>query len=212
METTAAHEREGGGVAVLDDLSRASALLDPERRQLVEALRESPDSASGLARRLGGSRQRLNYHLRALESAGLLEVAEERRRGNCTERVLRVVARRFILDPAALEGLPTEPEAGDRASAGYLIALAARAIRELTRVRARAEGEGKRLATASLATKVSLADPAAMAAFTEDLGRAVAEVVARHHSPGPGSRPFRFIAGVYPAPSPTSATASEELP
>jgi DNA-binding transcriptional ArsR family regulator len=63
-------------------------LLDPERRRLLEALREEPDSASGLARRLDDSRQRLNYHLRTLEEAGLVELREERRRGNCVERAL----------------------------------------------------------------------------------------------------------------------------
>ena len=55
---------------VLSDPVRARTLLDPERRRLVEALAREPDSASGLARRLGEKRQRLNYHLRLLERAG----------------------------------------------------------------------------------------------------------------------------------------------
>src|SRR5690606_24914395 len=95
-------DETGGPVAVVREPERAAALLDPERRRLVEALAEMPDSASGLARRLGDTRQRLNHHLRALEGAGLVELQEERRRGNCTERVLRAVARRFVVDPAAL--------------------------------------------------------------------------------------------------------------
>lgn len=198
-------------VAVLDDLERASALLDPDRRRLVAALREAPDSASGLARRLGDSRQRLNHHLRALESAGLVELHEERRRGNCTERVLRVVARRFVLDPLALEGLPDETAgAGDRFSATWLVALAARTIRELADLRERARTESKRLATASLDTEVRLRGPAAMVAFTEDLTRAVAEVVARHDAAGADSRPFRVVAGSYPAPGSETCDSNEE--
>ena len=46
----------------------AAALLDPVRQQLLSHLAE-PDSATGLARRLQLPRQRVNYHLRALESA-----------------------------------------------------------------------------------------------------------------------------------------------
>jgi DNA-binding transcriptional ArsR family regulator len=96
-------EAEASMVSVLD-APGAAALLGPERLRLVEALREQPDSTSGLARRLGESRQRLNYHLRALEEAGVLRLAEERRRGNFTERVLRVAARGYVVDPGRSAG------------------------------------------------------------------------------------------------------------
>ena len=66
--------------------------MDATRLRLVRELVE-PDSAAGLAKRLGLPRQRLNYHLRELEAAGLLELVEERRRGNCVERIVRAVAR-----------------------------------------------------------------------------------------------------------------------
>ena len=42
-----------------------------------------------MGRDLGLSRQKVNYHLRALEDAGLVEHVEDRRRGNCTERIVR---------------------------------------------------------------------------------------------------------------------------
>lgn len=190
-----------GGLAIVRDPRATASLLNPERRRLLEALRDEPDSASGLARRLDDSRQRLNYHLRELQDAGLVELREERRRGNCVERVLQVVARRFVLDPAALGELAADAgETGDRFSAATLVALAARSIRELARLRERAEAEEKRLATASLTTRVGLARPADFEAFAEDLTRAVAEVVARHHDEDARARPFRIMAGAYPAP------------
>lgn len=198
---------------VLRDLERAGVLLEPDRRRLFEALREAPDSASGLARRLGGTRQALNHHLRALEAAGLIELREERRKGNCVERVLRVAAHRFVVDPTSLDDSAADPaEAGDRFSATYLIALAARAIRELATLREKARGEEKRLATASLDTVIELRSPSAMAAFADDLACAVSDVVARHHSPGGGSRRFRIVAGAYPAPAskPSIATHQED--
>jgi DNA-binding transcriptional ArsR family regulator len=68
-------------VDVIEDSERAAALLSPMRLQLVESLRE-PDSAAGVARKLGLPRQKVHYHLRELERAGLVEVLEERRKGN----------------------------------------------------------------------------------------------------------------------------------
>lgn len=188
-------------LAVLDDVEAASVLLDPERRQLLNALREKPDSASGLARRLGDSRQRLNYHLRILEDAGVLEVVEERRKGNCTERVLGAVARRFVVDPTALGGLDVGPEeVGDRFSATYLVALAARAIRELASLTRRAGREDKRLATASLSAEIRLATPADFGDFMDDLTEAVSGVIARHQARAGSGRSFRLIVGAYPGP------------
>lgn len=189
-------------LAVLPGLEQATVLLDPDRRRLLEALRERPDSASGLARRLGDSRQRLNHHLRTLEEAGLLELEEERRRGNCLERVLRVKARRFVLNPAALGEVPADPaETGDRFSASYLIALAAGVVRDLAHLTEKAESEHKRLATASLDVEVHLAEPSRLGSFVDDLTAAVATVVAKHHAPTPGARPFRLVAGLYPGHS-----------
>jgi DNA-binding transcriptional ArsR family regulator len=191
-------------LVIVRDAGAALALLDPERLRLAEALAAAPDSASGLARRLGETRQRLNYHLRVLEDAGLVELAEERGSGMRAERVLRLTARRFVLDPGTAGGLAGgEPgEVGDRFSASYLVALAARAIRELAALQERAARSRTRLATASVNAHVRMATPARFDAFMTDLTRAVAEVVARHHDEQGEGRWFRVIGGVYPGPAP----------
>jgi DNA-binding transcriptional ArsR family regulator len=199
-------------LAVIREPGQALALLDPERRRLVEALAQGPDSASGLARRLGEKRQRLNYHLRVLEAAGLVELAEERNRGNVMERVLRLTARRFVLDPGAVGKLAeSEPaETGDRFSGTYLLALAARVVREMADLLERAATRRARLATASVNTMVRLGRPADFEALVRDLTGAVAKVVAQYHTERGEGRWFRVIAGAYPgpvpAPSDTEAT------
>ena len=178
---------------------RASALLDPARQRLMEALLASPDSAAGLARRLGEKRQTVNYHLRALEDASLVMLVEERRRGNCMERVLRPVAREFVLDPAALGALATSrPRTGDRFSATYLVASAARIIRDLADLLDRSARQQRRLATATIESEVRLASPADFARFTGDLGEAIARVVAKHRVPEGSGRPLRIVAAIYP--------------
>src|ERR671917_2110937 len=138
---------------IVRQADQAQALLHPERRRLLEALASGPDSASGLARRMGESRQRLNYHLRLLEEAGQVELAEERWKGSKPERVMRLVARQYVLDPAAIGKLAADPEeAGDRFSATYLAALASRTLRDLAELLDRVKGKRARLATASVNT------------------------------------------------------------
>ncbi|HXV75143.1 MAG TPA: helix-turn-helix domain-containing protein [Candidatus Polarisedimenticolaceae bacterium] len=186
---------------VVDRELAAAALLHPLRRRIVEHLRE-PDSASGLARRLGLPRQKLNYHLRELERAELLELVEERRRGNCTERVLRATAAAYLIGPRTLGRLAADPERiRDRFSSAYLMAVAARVIRDLADLRGRALDAGKRLATLTLQSEVRFASATDRAAFTDELTREVARLAAKyHHADAPDGRTFRFVVGGYPEP------------
>lgn len=197
-------------LSVVSDPAKAATLLDPLRRRVLETLAGSPDSATGLAERLGETRQRVNYHVRALEKAGFLELVEERRKGNCLERVVRPVARCWVIDVDALGEVGADPDAvRDRFSAAYLIALAARAIRDVGALERGAAEAGKRLATVSLQTEVTLASPARTSAFVDDLAAAVSDVVRRHHDESaPDGRRFRVFVGGYPEP-PDDATEGE---
>lgn len=199
---------------VLFDARRVGAILDPLRRRLVEALRERPDSATGLAARLGETRQRLNYHLRILEEAGFLELEEERRKGNCVERVLKVTARRWLVDPGALGDLAGDPESTqDRFSAAWLAGLGARLVGDVGRLREKATRSRKRLATVGIEAEVRLARPADFEVFAGDLAEAVAAVVARHHDERtPGGRPFRVVAGAHPRVESRAASPPLEEP
>jgi DNA-binding transcriptional ArsR family regulator len=184
---------------VIRTAERAAALLDPTRQQLLSHLAE-PNSAAGLARQLRLPRQRLNYHLRTLERAGLIELVEERRKGNCVERVVRATARAFLISPEALGALGVPAEAApDRFSTAYLIGTAGRAIREVASLEARARREGKRLATFTMDADIRFASAESRAAFAEELSDAVARLAAKYHDEqAPGGRPFRVLAAVHP--------------
>ena len=86
-------------VAVIEEPAAAEASLDPIRARILAALAE-PGSAAMLAARLGLARQKANYHLKELERHGLVELAEERRKGNVTERVYRAAAASFGSGPS----------------------------------------------------------------------------------------------------------------
>src|SRR6201992_1550101 len=117
-------------VGVIDDPAAAEAALDPARARLLAQLTE-PRSAAMLAAALGLPRQKVNYHLRALEQHGLVELVEERRKGNVTERLLQAPAASYVISPAALAAVAPDPaRAPDRLSACWLLALAAQLVRE----------------------------------------------------------------------------------
>ncbi|MFQ5718791.1 MAG: helix-turn-helix domain-containing protein [Acidobacteriota bacterium] len=187
---------------VIENREQAAAMLHPLRMRLLEALRE-PRSASGLARLIGLPRQKVNYHLQELARHAFVELVEERRKGNCTERLYRSTARAYVISPETTAALAADPEAiQDRFSSAYLTALTAQATRDLGRLRERARKAGKRLATFSLQSEVRFTSAAARAAFAEELTQQVAALVARYHDESTtGGRRFTFIVGGYPTVS-----------
>ena len=146
-------------VAVIEEPAAAAVTLDPKRARLLAEMAE-PVSAATLAARVGLPRQKVNYHLRTLEKHGLARVAEERRWGGLTERRLVATARSYVVSPAALGPLASDPDrAADRLSASYLIALGARIVREVSGFLRRSAETGKRLATLSIDTEIRFASP-----------------------------------------------------
>ena len=93
--------------------------------QRLLALAREPASSSELARRLGLPRQRVNYHVRALEAAGLPRAAGRAPAGNMIEHRYVATARAYVLSPELLGPLGADwRDIADTASADYLLALA----------------------------------------------------------------------------------------
>ncbi len=185
---------------MIEDPAAAEASLDPVRARLLAELAE-PASATMLAARVNQPRQKVNYHLRALEQHGLVELVEERRKGNMTERVLRATAASYVISPLALAAVQPDPaRSPDRLSAHWLLALAARLVRDVGSLLTRSAREGKRVATFAIEGEVRFASAADRAAFAEELSGAVAALVSRYHDEkARGGRPHRVVVAVHPA-------------
>jgi DNA-binding transcriptional ArsR family regulator len=194
-------ERSGAGTAIIEDGVTAAIALDPVRARLLGALRE-PGTATSLAAVLGLTRQKVNYHLHALEAHGLVELVEERRKGNTTERLVRATARAFVVSPQAWAMVAPDPDREpDKLSAQWLLALAARLLREMGRLIS-AAGH-RRVATFGIDGEVRFATAADRAAFARELGEAVSALVARYHSAeAAGGRPHRLVVALHPAVPP----------
>ncbi len=185
---------------ILRDPDTAAALLDPRRQAMLTHLQQAPNTASGLGRLLEMPRQKVNYHLHQLESAGLIEPVDTRRRGSTTERLVRATASRYLISPEALGALgPTPESCRDRFSATYLIALASRIITDLSTLILRSTRAGKRLATFSLDTEIRFRSADERARFTDELSNFLASQAARYHdASAPGGRPFRIAVAAWP--------------
>ena len=187
-------------VAVIDDPAAAEVSLDPVRARLLAALSE-PMSATALAARAGLTRQKANYHLRALERHGLVELVEERRKGNMTERVLRATAASYVISPTALADVAPDPDrAPDQMSARWMLALGARLVREVGELIKGAASARQPVATFAVDTEIRFATAKDRGAFAEELSRSVTALAAKYHdSEAEGGRPHRLVVALHPS-------------
>lgn len=190
-------------VGVIEDPAAAEAVLDPARARLLTQLAE-PRSATMLAAAAGLPRQKVNYHLRALERHGLVELVTERRKGNVTERLLQATAASYVISPAALAAVAPDPaRAPDRLSARWLLALAAQLVRDIGSLITASAKANKRLATFGMDGEVRFASAADRAAFTQELTQAVTALVAKYHDEkAPGGRAHRLVIAIHPSAAP----------
>jgi DNA-binding transcriptional ArsR family regulator len=186
---------------VIEDPAVAVVALDPIRARLLSELAE-PGSAASLANRVGLPRQKVNYHLRALEAHGLVRPVEKRRWGGLVERRVVATAASYVVSPAAMGDAASDPaRTSDRLSARYVIALAARVVREVAELLRGAKAEGKHLATLALDSEIRFRSPAERAAFTAELTETITRLVARYHDEAaPGGRAHRLILVAHPLP------------
>lgn len=188
-------------ISLVEHADAVRTALSPIRRRLLERLRE-PASATQVAAEFRLPRQRINYHLRALEEAGLVDLVEERQRRGCVERILAARARAFVVDPSVI-GAPATPavaaDAQDRFSAEHLIYAAGDVVRHVSRMRARAEEQRTRLLTFAVDTELVFASPADFEQFTTALAAFVVREAASLRK-ADGGRKYRVLLAGYPAP------------
>ena len=117
-----------------------------------------------------------------------------------TERVMRASAASYVISPAALGAAAPDPSrAPDRRSARWLIAVAARTVREVGELLAGATAAGKRLATLTLEGEVRFASAADRAAFAEELATTMTALVGKYHDDhAPQGRPHRMVVALHP--------------
>ncbi|MEV7681304.1 helix-turn-helix domain-containing protein [Streptomyces sp. NPDC088341] len=198
-------------VTVIEDAAAAAVSLDPMRARLLAELAAGPASATMLAGRVGLPRQKVNYHLKALERHGLVELAGERRKGNVTERLMRATAASYVISPLALAAVQPDPgRFRDQLSARWLLAVAARLVRDVGALITGATKARKGLATYALDGEVRFGSAADRAAFVEELTRGVGALIAKYHDEQAESgRDHRIVVALHPTVKPAGAMTAD---
>jgi DNA-binding transcriptional ArsR family regulator len=184
-----------------------AALAHPSRVRILEALRD-PASATETARRLGEPRQRVNYHLKELERAGLVERVGERRVRNLIEVLYQAVARSFVVSPEVAWADPRRMQAmHEQHSLETLVQLGERLERDAVALLDRAAFDGETIASASALAEVRFDTDADRAAFLRDYLALLRPLLERY-----GVRdgePYRVLIAAYPDPD---AESPKEIP
>ncbi len=189
----------------IGDPEALQALSHPLRVRILDALRQ-PDSAAAVARRLGEPRQKVNYHLKELERAGLVVAEGERRNGNFVENLYRSAARTLVVLPRAAWGDPRRLAAlADQVSLENLVGLGERLARDAAVLLDRAAFEAEEIASAVVEAEVRFGSEADRAAFLDEYLAAVGPLLRRYGTAAAGT-PYRVALAAYPDPSPEEGT------
>jgi DNA-binding transcriptional ArsR family regulator len=173
-------------VFYVDRLEQAEALLKPRRVEVLRLLAE-PRTCTQIGRELGDSPQKVYYHVKQLQSAGVVELVDERRVRGITEGIYRAIANSYWVSPQ-LVGRIGPPRDDSRYGVGFLLDLSEKLQADLATL-------PPGVPTLGIAGDVRLrADQGA--AFVADLQAAFQEVLDRYS--GTDGIPFRLALACYP--------------
>lgn len=165
----------------------------PHRHHVTTA---EETTCSELAALLASTPQKVNYHVRALEAAGLVERVAERRVRGIVEGIYRARARTYWLSPRLVGRLGGPMQTSDEASLGYVIQLAEEVQAEVAALASGAEG-GERIPSLGLSAQVVFNEPGDRAAFLRDVQKTFTRLAAKYGGGVDGER-YRIALACYP--------------
>jgi DNA-binding transcriptional ArsR family regulator len=192
----------------VEDLEQATTLLKPQRLEILKHLGE-PRSCLELAEILSDTPQKIYYHVKALEQAGLVDKVSERRVRGILEGYYQARARSYWLAPSLVGHIGSHRRPQEEASLGFLLGLAEQLQTEVGHLAQNPELEAPSL---GMAAQIELQDPEQRGALLHDLQQSI-QVLARKYARrregtfpegvsehGPGQT-FRLLVACYPAPN-----------
>jgi len=178
-------------VLYLDRIEQAETLLKPRRIELLRRLADER-TCTELAGELGESPQRVYYHVKKLEAAGLVERVRERRVRGIQEGIYRARARSYWLSRHLVGALGGPRRAGETLGLGHLLDLADQVAGDVAEL---ARGDADEVPSLGLTGEVRLA-PERREAFMRDLQATFEALLARHG--GGQGEPFALALACYP--------------
>ncbi len=186
----------------IETAESATALLKPFRLELLKRLDE-PRTCVELAEVFGQTPQKIYYHVKALEKAGVVEKVSERRARAIMEGVYQASARSYWLAPQLVGAVGGQRAAQDQTSLRVLLSLAEEMQAEIGKLGRDSEA-GRDVPSLSLSGEVYLPDASRRAEFMREVQELMQALARQYGLPGDAQtdgatgESFRIVLACYP--------------
>ncbi len=188
-------------ILMVDSVDQAAVMMKPLRIAMLREMAE-PRSCPELARTFSETPQKMYYHVKVLERAGLVERSGERLVHGIREGFYRAKAESYWLSPGLVRRLGRKQSAQDQTSLRMLAGHAEEMIEDVARLAERS-ASGEHVPSASLGVEIALPDVERRGEFLEEL-RATFEAIAKKYTSDGNAETgevFRFTLACYPKPN-----------
>lgn len=191
-------------VCYIEDLDRAMTLLKPQRLEILRRM-DSPRTCPELADYFGESAQKVYYHVKALETARLVEKVEEKRVRGAVEGYYQASARSYWLAPTLVGQIGTPTQARDQMSLRVLLGLAEEVIEDTGKLGS-ASALGTDVPSLSLSAHIHLPDARRRAEFLTEVQAVFQQLAIKYGLPEnkdpviTDEQGFRLVLLCYPKP------------
>lgn len=191
-------------VCYIEDLDQAMTLLKPQRLEIIHRL-DAPRTCPELADYFDESAQKIYYHIKALETARLVEKVEERRVRGAVEGYYQATARSYWLAPKLVGQIGTASQSRDQMSLRVLLGLAEEVIEDIGKLGG-ASVMGSEVPSLSLSAHIHLPDARRRAAFLTEVQAVFQQLATKYGLPEhetpviTDEQGFRLVLLCYPKP------------
>lgn len=192
-------------VCYIEDVEQAMTLLKPQRLDILRRLDE-PRTCPELADYFDETPQKIYYHVKALETAGLVEKVEEKRVRGAVEGHYRAVARSYWLAPKLIGQVGSAKQSRDQASLRVLLGLAEEVIEDTGKLGS-ASTLGSDVPSLSLSAHIYLPDSKRRGEFLGEIQQVFQALAEKYGLPEDeltvtDEQGFRLVLMCYPKPTP----------
>ncbi|HEX9989513.1 MAG TPA: helix-turn-helix domain-containing protein [Chloroflexia bacterium] len=187
-------------VLYIERVEQATTLLKPHRIELLKRM-DQPRTCPELAGFFGETPQKIYYHVKALENAGLVERTGERRVRGVVEGFYQAKARSYWLAPQLVGRSGGRRSAQDQMSLRVLLSLAEEIHDDIGHL---AQETAREVPSLGLSAHIHLPDGNRRAEFLQEVQRAFQDLARKYGLPegdttpaGPGQG-FRLVLACYP--------------
>jgi len=191
-------------VCYIEEVDQAMALLKPIRLEILRRL-DQPRTCDDLAEIFQESSQKIYYHVKALQEAGLVDKVSDKRVRGTVEGYYQARARSYWVAPSLVGKIGSLQQTRDQASLRILLQLAEDVIEDTARLGSKSE-VGQPVASLSLSAQIHLADAAQRAAFLQELQTTFQNLALKYGvaEDADASMNFRLVLMCYPKQEPKS--------